>query len=135
MSAVRRLVTYADVAYHPLSQPGEVSVSARHEVELTDGRRVLLLDDRGWGSTGLWAAMSAEYIRENTRTVVGPDSPPAGRSQEDMETLHWNSLQQTAQRQGVMVDADELRRLPHDVVISQQLLALIGGDEGTSSSG
>lgn len=45
------------------------------------------------------------------------------RSQEDMEADHWAFLQQIAQRQGVVVDAAELRQLPHDVVLSQRLLA------------
>jgi hypothetical protein len=67
--------------------------------------------------------------------VVGPDAPPADRSEEDMEILHWTSLQEIAQRQGVAVDAAELRRLPHDVVLSQRLLARIGDDSETSRSG
>jgi hypothetical protein len=133
MTAVRRLVTYADI--DDRSHPGTVSVAARLEVELTDGRRVVLLDDRGWGSTQRWAEASVKRIEETTRMVVGPDEPPTGRSREEMETIHWTSLQQTINRQGVAVDAAELRRLPHDVVLSQRLLARIGADSETSSSG
>lgn len=125
MTAVRRLVTYADIDDRSCD-PGTVSVAARHELELTDRRRVLLLNDRGWGSTGRWAGASEEYIQRIARMVVGPDEPPAGRSQQDMETLHWDCLQQVAQQQGVMVDAAELRRLPHGVVLSERLLARIG---------
>ena len=124
MPAVRRLITYVDVAYDPF-RPSQELVSARHELELTDRSRVLLLDDRGWGSSGTWAETSLESVHRNARKVVGPDSPPEGRSQQDMEALHWTSLEQIAQRQGIMVDAAELRRLPHDVVVSQRLLALI----------
>ena len=101
-------------------------MALRHEVELKNGRRVLLLDDRGWGGSGTCAEMSPEDIRETSRMVVGPDTPPVGRSEEDMEVLHWTSLQGIAQRQGVAVDAAELRRLPHDVVLSERLLARIG---------
>jgi hypothetical protein len=44
MPIVARLVTLVDVD----NQSAEtVSVSARHESELSDGMRVLLLDDRG----------------------------------------------------------------------------------------
>ncbi|MEV4163197.1 hypothetical protein [Nonomuraea dietziae] len=112
-----------------------ISVSARHEAELVDGTRVLLLNDRGWGSSQGWAATSVADIQETTRAVVGPDEPFGGRSQEDMEADHWASLQQLAQRQGVIVDAAALRQLPHDVVLSQQVLARIGGNPRTGSSG
>jgi hypothetical protein len=123
MTAVKRLVTFADIVD---ASSERVEVAARHELELTDGRRVLLLDDRGWGSSRSWAKISVESVQRTTRMVVGPDEPPAGRSQEDMEALHWGALQEAAQRQGVMVDAGELRKLPHDVVLSERLLARIG---------
>lgn len=125
MTTVSRLVTFADIADRS-SQSDEVAVSLRHEAELTDGRRVLLLDDRGWGSTQSWAATSVEEVQETARMVVGPDEPPEGRSQEDMETVHWASLQQIAQQRGVAIDAAELRQLPHDIVLSERLLERIG---------
>jgi hypothetical protein len=121
-----------DIANDP-SSPREISVALRHELELTGGRRVLLLDDRGWGSTATWTDRSAKDIAETSRMVVGPDAPPPGRSEEDMEILHWTSLQEIAQRQGVAVDAAELRRLPHDVVLSERLLARIGTDPSSAS--
>ncbi|MFI7129937.1 hypothetical protein ACIBQ1_29845 [Nonomuraea sp. NPDC050153] len=111
-----------------------ISVSVRHEAELVDGTRVLLLNDRGWGSSQGWAATSVADIQETTRAVVGPDEPFGGRSQEDMEADHWASLQQIVQRQGVIVDAAALRQLPHDVVLSQQVLARIGGDSDTEAT-
>ncbi|MFI6743999.1 hypothetical protein ACIBI9_65000 [Nonomuraea sp. NPDC050451] len=130
MTAVARLVTFVDVDDQAADT---VSVSARHEAELVDGTRVLLLHDRGWGSSQDWAATSVADVEETTRMVVGPDEPFSGRSQEDMEADHWASLQQIAQRQGVIVDAAALRQLPHDVVLSQQVLARIGGNPDTAS--
>ncbi|MER6002805.1 hypothetical protein ABT120_29830 [Nonomuraea angiospora] len=130
MTAVTRLVTFVDVDNQAADT---ISVSARHEAELVDGTRVLLLNDRGWGSSQSWAATSVADVQETTRAVVGPDEPFGGRSQEDMEADHWASLQQIAQRQGVIVDATTLRQLPHDVVLSQQVLARIGGNPDTSS--
>ncbi len=65
MSAVTRLVTFVDV---DKQADDRISVSARHEVELADGSRVLLLNDRGWGSSARWAATSAADIRETART-------------------------------------------------------------------
>jgi hypothetical protein len=129
MTAVTRLVTFVDIDDQAT---GTVSVSARHEAELADGTRVLLLNDRGWGSSQNWAATSAADVRQTTRTVVGPDEPFGGRSQEDMDADHWASLQRIAQRQGVVVDAATLRRLPHDVVLSRRVLARIGGNPNTA---
>jgi hypothetical protein len=129
MGNATRLVTYADV--DPRAQPGEVSITARHELELADGRRVLLLNDRGWGSSGSWAMQSLKNVQDNARTVVGPDEPPRGRSHEEEAALHWSYLQRIAQTQGVDVHADELRQLPHDVVLSEQLLARIRAGDKT----
>lgn len=49
MAAVARLVTLVDVD-DDVADPRQMSVSARHEAVLVDGRRLLLLDDRGWSS-------------------------------------------------------------------------------------
>jgi hypothetical protein len=110
----------------------QMSVSARHEALLVDGRRVLLLDDRGWSSSGnvpdIWAVTSVEEIEETARFVVGPDEPFAGRSQEDMEAEHWAYLAGVLREQGVVVDAVTLKRLPHDVVLSEPLLVRLGVD-------
>ena len=116
--------------------PRSISVSARHEAELDDGRRLLLLDDRGWTEAprgaganeidDLWALTSERDIVETARVVVGPDEPFNGRSQGDMETDHWNALAETLRVHGVVVDASELRHVPHDVVLSDRLRARLG---------
>jgi hypothetical protein len=134
MAAAARLLTLVELRD---ADAREMSVSARHEAELVDGRRVLLLDDRGWteswGSSGnvpdIWAVTSVEDIEKTARTVVGPDEPFAGRSQADMEADHWAFLSEVLRRQGVVVDARELKRLPHDVVLSQRLLARVARDD------
>jgi hypothetical protein len=130
MAAVMRLVTFVD--FRDTAAPGQMSVLARHEAQLADGRRVLLLDDRGWSSSGnvpdIWAATTVEDIEETARSVVGPDEPFAGRSQEDMEAEHWAYLAGVLREQGVVVDAVRLRRLPHDVVLGEPLLARLGAD-------
>ena len=130
MTAVARLLT---TAYVDDPAPDDhVSVRARHEAVLTDGRRVLLLDDRGWGSTGRWSAASAGDIAETARVVVGPDEPPEGRTREEEQTGHWAHLARILAEQGVAIDARDLRRLPHDVVLTERLLALIGGARASS---
>ena len=139
MSAVARLVTFVDV--HEGLSNAQMSVSARHEAELRDGRRVLLLDDRGWSSTtrtvswggavpeeplDSWATTSVEEIEETARVVVGPDEPWGSLSYSDAERAHWTYLSDVLRRQGVVVDSLDLKRLPHDVVLSERLLARLG---------
>ena len=147
MPAVTRLLTLVDVN-DEASIAGQMSVSARHEAVLEDGRHVLLLDDRGWSSSALtaywgdvpgaksrpheldiWALTSVEDIDETARIVVGPDEPPDGYSQEEAEAAHWAYLADVLRQAGVVVDALELKRLPHDVVLSERLLARIGRGE------
>ena len=149
MAAVTRLVTLVDVQ-DDVVDPRQMSVSALHEAVLEDGRRVLLLDDRGWTSSALrafwpaeggdgesgqdqldtWAVTSVEDIEETARVVVGPDEPPEGYSQEEAEAAHWAYLADVLRQHGLVVDALELKRLPHDVVLSERLLARIGRGRG-----
>ena len=98
-----------------------------------NGGRVLLLADRGWSASGppnIWEVTSVEEITVTARVVVGPDEPFGGRSQKDMEADHWASLAAVLQRKGVDADVLELGRLPHDVVLSEQMLARIGHHPG-----
>lgn len=146
MSAVTRLVTFVDLADRD-DDTRQTSFSARHEAVLLDGRRVLLLDDRGWTWSPLialqageasdrdstreqqpdiWATTSVEDIEQTARMVVGPDEPPDGYSQEDAEQGHWAYLSDVLGHHGIVVDALDLRRLPHDVVLSELLLARVG---------
>lgn len=124
MSGLRRLVTIADV--HPRADDDDdiLRVSARLELELAGGTRVVLLNDRGWGGGG-WASSSVSEVQRITRDVVGPDEPFGDRSQEDMAMLHWTSLLETARRHGVLTDVAELWQLPHDVVLTPRLLGRI----------
>jgi hypothetical protein len=102
---------------------------------------VLLLDDRGWSASSLiargegevpevqpdsWATMSVEDIEQTARIVVGPDEPFEGSSQEDAEEGHWAYLSDVLRQHGVAMDARDLRRLPHDVVLGERLLARVG---------
>jgi hypothetical protein len=145
--AVARLVTLVDLQ-DDVPGANQMSVSALHEAVLEDGRRVLLFDDRGWTSAALtaywgevpedsrrdqpdvWAVTTVEDIEEIARVVVGPDEPPEGYSQEEAEAAHWAYLADVLREQGVVVDAQELKRLPHDVVLSERLLERIGRRRG-----
>jgi hypothetical protein len=135
--SVRRLVTVAELRESP--DPREISVFARHEAVLDDGRRVILLDDRGWTSAlrgagvdqeaDAWQFASEREIEETARVVVGPDEPFGDRTQADMERDHWRRLAEMLAADGVDVDADELRRLPHDVAFGDRLRARLGRTE------
>jgi hypothetical protein len=141
MVRVVRLVTVADVRED--ADARRISVSARHEAVLEDGSRVMLLDDRGWseelrgagakGSDDLWAVTPEHDIVETARVVVGPDEPYGGRTQDDMETDHWNALAENLRRHGVAADAAGLRQLPHDVVLSDRLLSRLGRRPGDAA--
>lgn len=109
---------------------------------------MLLLDDRGWSFSSLitafqagdpsdrdsaqeqqpdiWAMTSVEEIEQTARIVVGPDEPFNGSSQEDAEQGHWAYLSDVLRQHGVVMYALDLRRLPHDVVLSERLLARVG---------
>lgn len=110
------------------SDPDQVSVALRHEVELTDGQRVLLLNDRGWNSTGSWKEISRQNIEETSLMCVRPDAPLGNYTEQDMEAMHWAQLEQNARKQGVHIDVAELASLPHDIVLSERLLARIDDD-------
>ncbi|WP_051299486.1 hypothetical protein [Arthrobacter castelli] len=59
-----------------------------------------------------------------------PDEPFDGRSSDDMEAAHWGHLVEVLRQQGVVADPLQLKRAPHDVVLSERLLARIGRDPG-----
>ena len=59
MAAVTRLVTLVDLR-EEVADASQMSVTARHEAVLTDGRRLLLLDDRGWSESALRALWDGE---------------------------------------------------------------------------
>ena len=150
MAAVTRLRTFVDVddANDPGPDARSMAVRARHEAVLADGRRIVLLDDRGWSesqgmawagepseedrrrfeleSPGIWASETVEAMKRTARVVVGPDEPFEGRSQADMEAGHWDTLARILRGHGVAVAAGELEGLRHDVELSDRVLARIG---------
>ncbi len=134
MPRVIRLETVAEIGGD--AGPARISASARLDAVLDDGRRVVLLDDRGWaeelGGPGaadlpdIWAATTREHIAATARTVVGPDEPFGGRSQADMERDHWDFLAGRLAESGVAADGAELARLPHDVVLGPRPAGRLG---------
>jgi hypothetical protein len=101
------------------------SVRAVHYAVLTDGRKLILLDDRGWSASRVFGAV--EDVVRHAQTVVGPDAPWGGRTEAEMETGHWMTLADTLADAGIEISADALSHLPHEVVLSDRLRDLVGG--------
>ena len=126
-----RLLTRIEIdepASTPRDADRELSVAALLELELTSGRRVTLLDGRGWccsGPSDIWAYTSMEDLAGTARTVVGPDEPHDSLSHEDADQGYWAEMAARAQTQGVHIEAGDLAALPHDVDISQEIQARV----------
>lgn len=136
MTLLARLVTLVDI--NDASEASGLSFSARHDAILTDGRRVVLLNDRGWtqsaviftgeppmqqNRSSLWEFVTREQVEESARTVVGPDESYGDYTPAEMAAGHWATLAATLGREGVEADATEVRGLPHDVEFSDRLIA------------
>lgn len=121
MPSVTRLRTLADVIDHDAAS--SVNVSVTHLAVLDDGRRVTLLDDRGLSSSGGWSSVSIAEVEDFARMVMSPDEPLDGRSHDDMKADHWAHLEEVLASLGVSVTNRELRRLPHEIVLGERLLA------------
>lgn len=121
--AALRLITsveVADPATPATAADRSLCVDARHELELADGRRVTLLDDRGWSASGpapIWSHTSLDDVTASARAVVGPDEPVDGASYQQAEADHWAYLAAHARDRGVAIAPDDLARLPHDVEV------------------
>jgi hypothetical protein len=102
----------------------------------------MLLSDRGWSQSTIcfsygespvrkdlstqWDAVTREEIEEAARSVVGSDAAYADYTAADMTEAHWWSLAATLAKQGIPVDPTDLEALPHEVVLSDRLLARLG---------
>jgi hypothetical protein len=131
-----RIVTFADEDEPERREARRMSISARMRVELSDGRRIPVLGERGWsaglhggsGSAGqdIWSLTTAEDITEMARIVVGPDEPIDGETYEQADAWYWAAVADELRPHGVITSRDELSRLPHEVVLSDRLLGRLG---------
>lgn len=95
-------------------------------VTLSDGRRLLLSNDRGWGGSmsggrgpdDMWAYLTIEDIERTALNVVLPDD-----AEETGEEHPWDWLAERIRALGVETTSEELRQLPYDVVLSERLRA------------
>jgi hypothetical protein len=133
-----------DIHDEDTSIPQGHSFSVRHEAVLSDGRRVVLENDRGWtswtirvgdsGETVIAASESdfptRESIEENARMEVGPDPPMPYKghtpSESEVAEAHWRGLASILRSRGVEVESSDLSALPHDIEFSDRLRARLG---------
>ncbi|MFC8731829.1 hypothetical protein ACFT5B_05165 [Luteimicrobium sp. NPDC057192] len=100
----------------------------------TTGRRVVLLDDRGWSTSdppGTWDRARKAELEETARVVVGPDEPVHRETYDEAATQHCSLLAWVLDHAGTPgddtpTDPTMLAALPHDVVLDQRLLARVG---------
>ncbi len=117
---MRALLTIADLDER---DPNGCSISARHEAVLSNGRRVVWLDDRGWTSSRL--DTSVEEVERTARMVIAPDEPAPGETCLQKETDHWAALRRKLRELGISTNGVELRSLPHEIELSDRLRVLL----------
>jgi hypothetical protein len=117
---VLRLVTYAQLVELTATS---LSVSLRHVARRADGREILLLDDRGftYGSSRGPAAPTRESVERDARVCVGPDEPTDGQTREHVDAAHRERIAGRLRAAGEQVDAAQVSRLAHDVVLDDAL--------------
>ncbi|WP_433461976.1 hypothetical protein [Spirillospora sp. CA-128828] len=121
MTTVVRLETAVDLDEPAGNDPRRVSAAATLSAVLDDGRRIALLNDRGWDTTGKWETTTVDEIENTALTVVGPDEPFDGQTREEEAAAHWRHLAAVLRERGVAAGPDTLRTLPHAVVLSDRL--------------
>ncbi len=85
--------------------------------------RVLLLDDRGWGTSAAWSEVTEAGVVADALLVTGPDEPWGDMTQDDATAFHFRELAEIAARRGLVVTAAELEALPIEVELSKELRA------------
>jgi len=86
---------------------------------LDSGESIILHADRGyqrWSSSAdIWAHETVESITRNVLTTVLPDD-------DDTDDEHpWEWLANLAHAHGIDVTADDLRRVPYEVVLTERV--------------
>jgi hypothetical protein len=122
--SVVRLVTYATL--RELTS-NSYSVRLRHVARLAGGQEIPLLDDRGvsasFHSPGI--ILTREQVERDARTCVGPDEPVDQQTWTQVDAQHATFIAERLRVAGVTIDAGEVRRLEHDVVLDERLRAAV----------
>jgi hypothetical protein len=106
-----------------------VSFSVAELAVLGDGRRVLLHEERGfttapWPPGDPWAGLTAATLEHDVLMTVLPDDDEPG------EDHPYDWLAARCAERGLQVTADELRRVPYRVELSDRVLDALAGRRG-----
>ncbi|MGB0112886.1 MAG: hypothetical protein WBP59_06665 [Ilumatobacteraceae bacterium] len=101
-----------------IDSDSEVSFRISEFAVRSDGERVVLHAERGYSTRsstgGLWAWLTAETITRGVLTTVLPD--------EDTGDDHpWEWLAGLARARALQATADDLRRVPYEVVLTDRV--------------
>jgi hypothetical protein len=119
----------------PTDDPRGQSFSVAEFVLLADGRRVTLHDARGYtleSPTG--GVGDHETVRSVTRDVLNVVIPDDG-DVDAGEEHPWSWLAELARARGLDVTADDLRVLPYEVVLSDDVLRWLHDSSGSAPPG
>lgn len=114
---------------HETSDDGRtVSFAVSEFVELEGARRVVLRGDlgftAGWNSPSPIWSWTEESLTQDVLNVVLPDEDDTG------EDHPWEWLAELARGRGIMVSADQLRRLPYEVELTGRVRRLVAASAG-----
>lgn len=116
-AAVVGLGAICDLRRPAETQTGVRSFAVHEFVTLANGDRLVLHRDRGFTlsiDTGESEPLSAALLVRQTLNTVLPD-------EDDGEDHPWSWLEELARARGLAVTADELRRLPYEVLLAGSL--------------
>ena len=119
-----------DVSPHAINDKRHHSFTVCEFALLDNRERVTLHSERGYfghaSSGSIWAAMTVEEITRDVLNVVLPDP-------EDGEEHPWEWLAELAQAHGIDVNADDLRQVPYEVVLTERLLQRLSTSASSST--
>jgi hypothetical protein len=103
----------------PERDEGSASFDVAEFAVVDDGSRVLLHEERGFtigggSSRDPWSGLTAEILERNVLTTVLPDDDDTA----DEHPYEW--LAELCRQRGLDATADDLRRVPYAVELSDQ---------------
>ncbi|MGH3652611.1 hypothetical protein [Glutamicibacter sp.] len=121
MRTIEKFVSLAE------AEPGSEQVRVRvlFQAQLDDGQSIVVLDDRGWSTSGEWAQVTPAEIRETSLVAVGPDEPARGWTPAEELHAYWEYIRSFLGTQQIHLPVDVLMNLEHEVRFGPRLQHLL----------